>query len=251
MQDERARNDLVLQLRMSDAAGTGGPFVKLYVNRVATTSRAVLAFCQAEGIPVAVEEVDLMKGEHHQPPFSELNPNRLVPVLDDDGFVLTEASAILRYLAGKTNSRLYPTELKARARVDEVIAWFEANFYRDFGFGYVYPQVLPHHARGSDEITRATVEWGREKSRTWLTVLDRNVLKGSDGWLVGDRLSIADYFGASILSLGELVKCTFDGYPNVRRWYDQVLRDASWAEVNAPFQGFAASLRGRSFVELS
>jgi glutathione S-transferase len=224
--------------------------MKLYLNHVATTSRAVLAFCKAEGLAVAIEEVDLMTGAHHQPPLSELNPNRMVPVLDDDGFVLTEASAILRYLAGKTESRLYPSELRARARVDELIAWFEANFYRDFGFGYVYPQVLPHHARPTDEANRITIEWGRDKARGWLAVLDRHYLEGKERWLVGDQLTIADYFGASILSLGELVGCSFDGYPNVRRWYDSVRGDASWAAVNIAFEGFAASLRGRSVVEL-
>lgn len=225
--------------------------MKLYVNRAATTSRAVLAFCKAEGIAVDVQDVDLMKGEHHQPPFCEINPNRLVPVLEDDGFVLTEASAILRYLAGKTGSPMYPTEIRARARVDEMISWFEANFYRDFGFGYVYPQVLPHHARGSEDVTHATVEWGRDRARTWLDVLDRHYLGGQGQWLVGDRMTIADYFGASILSLGDLVQCSLENYPRVRRWYGAVRSDASWAEVNDVFDGFAASLRGRSFLGLS
>lgn len=225
--------------------------MKLYANSVATTSRAVLALCRAENIPVDLHEVDLMAGEHHQPPLSEINPNRQIPVLDDDGFVLTEASAILRYLARRTESPLYPTEPEARARVDELVAWFEANFYRDFGFQFVYPQLFPHHSRGSEEANRATIEWGREKSRSWLAVLDRHFLGGGKIWLVGDRLTIADYFGASILSLGELVQCRFGGYPNVRRWYDGVRSDASWAEVNVPFEGFAASLRGQKFLGLS
>jgi glutathione S-transferase len=225
--------------------------MKLYVNHAATTSRAVLALCKAEKIPVVIQEVDLMKGEHHQPPLCEINPNRMIPVLDDDGFILTEASAILRYLAGKTQSKLYPVEARARARVDELLAWFEANLYRDFGFNYVYPQLFPHHRRSSEEANRVTVEWGRDKTRAWLGVLDRHFLGAKRTWLVDDRLSIADYFGASILSLGELVQCTFDGYPNVRRWYDAVRADASWSEVNVAFEGFAASLRGGDFVGLS
>jgi glutathione S-transferase len=223
----------------------------LYANPAATTSRAVLAFCEAEGVPITLKNIDLMQGEHHQPAFRALNPNGQVPVLDDDGFVLTEASAILRYLAGKTGSALYPTDPQARARVDELVAWFEANFYKDFGFQYVYPQVMPHHARGSDEATRGAIEWGRTKSLQWLTVLDQHYLAGGKRHLVGDRLSIADYFGASILSLGELVGCTFEAYPNVRRWYDAMREDPSWAKINAAFEGFAASLRGQSFVGLS
>ena len=79
----------------------------LYVNQAATTSRAVLAFCDAASIAVEVKDVDIMRGEQHQPAFAALNPNRLVPLLVDDDFVLTEAPAILRYLASKAESPLY------------------------------------------------------------------------------------------------------------------------------------------------
>src|SRR5262245_47828543 len=71
----------------------------LYAFRVATTSRAALPFCEAAGVQVTVNDVDLSRREHHAPAFTALNPSRLVPVLDDDGFVLTQASAILQYLA--------------------------------------------------------------------------------------------------------------------------------------------------------
>jgi len=40
-----------------------------------------------------------MTGAHFQEPYASLNPSKLVPMLDDDGFKLTESSAILKYLA--------------------------------------------------------------------------------------------------------------------------------------------------------
>ena len=217
--------------------------MNLYVFQAATTSRAVLALCDAADIPVVVKDVDLMKGEHHQPPFAALNPNRMVPVLDDEGFVLSEASAILRYLATKTDSPLYPksTDLRARARVDEAMAWFEANFYRDFGFQYVYPKVFPHHARGSEEATKRTVEWGLERSKNWLAILDRHWLARRE-WIAGDTMTIADYFGVSILSLGELVRFDLSPYPNVKRWYERVAKDPSFARINVAFAGFASAV---------
>ena len=63
-------------------------------------------------------------------------------------------------------------------------------------------------------------------------------------------LTIADYHGAAILSLGELVGCSFGAWPNVQRWYDTVKADLSWQRVNTSFLGFAHSLRGTKFVEL-
>jgi glutathione S-transferase len=223
----------------------------LYVNQVGTTSRAVLALVQAEGIPLRIREVDLMRGEQRSPDFLALNPNGLVPVLDDDGFVLTEAAAILRYLAQKVGSALYPTDLRERARVDEMLSWFEANLYKDLGYQYVYPQIFPHHARASEATTRGTVEWGRDRTRAWLEVLDRHFLARGHAFLASDELTIADYFGLSILSLGDLVGWDLDPYPNVRVWRERVRADASWAKVDAAFDAFAGSLRGKPFVELA
>jgi glutathione S-transferase len=223
----------------------------LYVFRPSSSSRAVLAFCEAAGVRITIKDVDISRGEHHRPAFSTLNPSRLVPVLDDDGFVLTQSSAIVRYLATKAQSPLYPEDARVRARVDELLAWFEADFAKDYIYQFVYPQILAQHARGSDEATRRTVEWGRDKSRAWLSVLDGHFLAGGKRWLVGDGLTLADLFGASIISLGELVGCVFEGFPNVRRWYDNVTNQPSWLRINDPFKGYAASIGQRQFVRLT
>ena len=52
-----------------------------------------------------------MAGEHLKPEYKALNPNCLVPMLDDNGFRLTESGAILRYLAGLSDSTAYPSDL--------------------------------------------------------------------------------------------------------------------------------------------
>jgi hypothetical protein len=56
------------------------------------------------------------------------------PWLEDDDFHLTESSAILKYLADKIGSPAYPKDLKARAKVNEVMDWINTNFYRDWGY---------------------------------------------------------------------------------------------------------------------
>ncbi len=223
--------------------------MNLHVDPVSTTSRAVLALCRHANIEISVQIVSLMKGEHHQPPFAELNPNQMVPALVDGDFVLTESSAIMRYLARINNSSLYPAEPRRAARVDELIAWFESNFYKDFGYQYIYPQLMPHHKRPG-LANEATVEWGRAQSRRWLEVLDSHLLRECDPFLLGSNPSIADFHGASIMSLGELVGCNFQHYPNVRNWYQAVTKLDSWQGVNAEFSGFARSLQGQGFVAL-
>jgi glutathione S-transferase len=79
-------------------------------------------------------------------------------VLEDDGFYLTECSAILKYLADKVSSPAYPEDLEKRAHVDEVMDWVNTGFHRECGYHLIYPQILSNHKRQTDEINRATVE---------------------------------------------------------------------------------------------
>jgi glutathione S-transferase len=111
--------------------------MKLYMHPVSTVSRPVSLFIAEKRLPVELEVVDLMTGAHHQEPFTTINPNRLVPVLEDGDFRLTESSAILKYLADKFELPEYPKELKERARVNEMMDWLNSNLYRDFGYGPV------------------------------------------------------------------------------------------------------------------
>src|ERR1700690_2949197 len=194
-----------------------GEIMKLHFHPISTTSRPVLLFCEEAKIAYEPVVVDLMTGAHYKEPFSTLNPQNQVPVIEDDGFVLTESSAILKYLADKHNSPAYPKDLKKRARINEVMDWFNTNHYREWGYHLIYPQTYPHHARKGDDVQKGTVEWGRDKSEEWLKRLDTNIL-GKNKFLCGDEIPIADYFGAELLSAGDLINVSFKRFPNVDRW---------------------------------
>src|SRR5919112_4235780 len=109
--------------------------VKLYMHPVSTASRPVRLFIAENGIECEEEVVDILQGAHYQEPYASLNPSKLVPLLEDGDFRLTESSAILKYLADKTNSPAYPKDLKARARVNERMDWINTQLCRDFAYG--------------------------------------------------------------------------------------------------------------------
>src|SRR4029078_470285 len=117
--------------------------MKLYMHPVSTAARPVRLLIAENSIACDEELVDLTTGAHHQEPYASLNPSRLVPMLEDDGFRLTESSAILKYPTHTYNLASYPKDLKKRARVNEVMDWFNTQFYRDFGYGLIYPQLFP------------------------------------------------------------------------------------------------------------
>jgi len=225
--------------------------MKLYMHLASTTSRAVAFFVSDNNLPVTFQTVDIFSGEHVREPFISLNPNQLIPVLDDDGFILTESSAILKYLAEKTGSPAYPQELQKRARVNETMDWFNSNLYRDSGYGLIYPQVFPSHKRPSEESQRVTVAWGKEKSEFWLKVLNDHIIGSKRHFLCGDSITIADYFGFAIIQVGEVIGCKFSSYPNIDRWLRTMEARPAYAKTFEVIKGFAKSLEGQKFVAIS
>jgi len=217
--------------------------MKIYYHPASTTSRPVILFAAESGIKAELQLVDLFTGEQYKQPFEAINPSHLVPVLEDDGFRLTESSAILKYLADKIQSPAYPKDLRQRARVNERMDWINTQLCRDFVYGYVYPQILPTHKRPSAEVQAATLAWGRERAIGWMKVLDEHLIGPKNAYLCGNQLTIADYFGASFVALGELIRSDFKAYPNVQRWLGNMKRLKNWEKVNEAVDGFAASLK--------
>jgi glutathione S-transferase len=218
--------------------------MKLYMHPVSMTSRPVRLFIHEKGIKCDEEVVDLFTGAHHQEPFASINPNRLVPVLEDGDFRLTESSAILKYLADKFDLPEYPKDLKKRAKVNEVMDWFNSNFYRDWAYGFIYPQVFPHHKRPTDEAHAETIKWGKANAENWLQILNDYWIGPDKRFLTGSQLTIADYFGIGLITLGEVVHSDFSKYPNVKRWMDNVKTSLEkWAQVNEVFYGLVESTR--------
>ena len=179
--------------------------MKLHFHPASTTSRPLMMFAAEQGLALDMQIVDLFTGEHLGEAYATVNPNCLVPTLQDGAFRLTESSAILKYLADKVGSPLYPTNLQARARVNERMDWINTQLCRDLAYGTVYPQIFPHHRRPSDEVQRATVAWGRERARQWMQVLDRSLLGPDKAYLCGDQVTIADFYGAAFVHLAEVI----------------------------------------------
>ncbi|KAJ8941160.1 hypothetical protein NQ318_004281 [Aromia moschata] len=76
--------------------------------------------------------VDFGLGEHMTEEFAKKNPQKEIPVLEDDGFYLGESNAILQYLAGKyaKDETLYPKDPKSRAIVNHRLCFNLSTYYR-------------------------------------------------------------------------------------------------------------------------
>ena len=224
--------------------------MKLYTFPGSPVCRPIAMLIADHGLAVEQQTVNLMAGEQYQPAFAAINPNNAVPVLDDGAFRLTESSAILKYLADVADSPAYPKPLQARARVNAAMDWTNTSFYRSFGYSLVYPQVLAHLKLSDPAAQTLLLTAGQAGSRRLLGILNDHMLGASHPFLCGDSLSIADYFASGILSLAELIGCSFSAWPNVQRWYQRMQELPNWKSANAALYAWADFTKGRDYVRV-
>ncbi len=99
-------------------------------------------------------------------------------------------------------------------------------------------------------LVLAAIAGGKQKAQLWLAVLDKDMLGPTRKFICGDRITLADYVGAELVTLGEVVGCSYADYPNVRRWVGNMKALKSWAKVHEAIDGFAASLKDKQFVAI-
>jgi glutathione S-transferase len=116
--------------------------------------------------------------------FLALTPNAQVPVLIDDGFVLWESNAIVRYLADK-HGKLVPADPQGRALVDQWLYWQLGELNPTWGYAvYALLRKNPAYtetARIADSVAKWTAK---------MEILDGQLMKAP--FVIGDRFTIAD-----------------------------------------------------------
>ena len=146
----------------------------------------VLWCCEEVG--VAYERIDA--GRHYgvinTPEFRARNPNGLLPTIDDDGFVVWESNAILRYLAAKhASGSLWPTDARARADADRWLDWTNST---------LWPAMLPlfraYMRTPADQRDAQAIEAARQATIKVLQILDAQLAThayvGGESFTMGD-----------------------------------------------------------------
>ena len=157
------------------------------------------------------------------PAYGALNPNRLVPTIDDNGFILWESNASVRHLA-QTYGRgsLSPADEQTYARADSWMDWSLTTLYADI----ILTCFLQLVRTAAKDRNAAAVEVAARRAGTNLGILDRQL--AGRAFIVGDQLSIAD------IAVGVLMYRYFNlalarpALPNVEAWYDRLGQRAAY-----------------------
>ncbi|KAB7784980.1 glutathione S-transferase family protein [Methylorubrum populi] len=161
--------------------------------------------------------------------YRALNPNGLVPTLEEDGFVLWESNAILRYLAHAHGGPLaLPEAPRARALIDQWLDWQATAFtpaMRDAFLQLV--RVAP------EKRDPRVVEASRVNSERCAALLDRHL--ADTPFVAGETFSIADIAVGLAAHRWFQLPLEREERPNIRRWLDGLAqRPASSAVLSLP-----------------
>ncbi|MGI9324117.1 MAG: glutathione S-transferase family protein [Pseudomonadales bacterium] len=152
------------------------------------------------------------------PEFLELNPFAQIPVLDDNGFVVSESIAILEYLEEKyPHPALLPADLKSRALVRNLLCW-GSDYWPPAWKKWMAPR-LPNGL--GEPWTEASVAQGRKELCYHLDVLEKQL--GSNDWLVADY-SLADIGYAPFVLVLDRVELgdEIEKRARVKRWVERL-----------------------------
>ena len=180
----------------------------------------------AEELGLKYERIDagLEFGVVNSPEYRKLNPNGLVPTIEDHGFVLWESHAVVRYLAAKHGAgRLWPLDLKQRADADRWMDWaftFQAAF-RPVFWGLIR---TPPEKRDA-----AVIEDGRKKAAELLAVLDA-VLAGRK-FVAGDVFTMGDIPIGCHVQLWMRLPIERPSQPHLEAWFARLLERPPYRKV--------------------
>ena len=178
-----------------------------------------------EELKLPYERIDagMAFGVVNEPFYKKMNPNSRVPTIDDDGFILWESNAIVRYLAAKYDSDgLVPVDPAGRAdaerwmdwQINAMAPWMPTIF---LGLVRTPAEKRDHHA----------IDAARAEVAKVLAILEAHLAKRD--YVNGPRLTVGDIpVGISVWRFFQL-PVERPAFPNIDAWQHRL-------EARAPFR---------------
>jgi glutathione S-transferase len=171
--------------------------------------------CTEMGVPY--ERRDMAGKFGFTDEYLAMNPNAVVPTIDEDGFILWESNACLRYLAAKYDAGgLWPEDLRIRADADRWMDWQSTTFWPSLRPAFQNLVRVAPDKRDHDAIRKAGVD-----STRVLKMLDDHL--ADRPYIAGDRFTMGD------IPMGVLGRRWFDldierpeARPHVEAWFNRL-----------------------------
>jgi glutathione S-transferase len=163
-------------------------------------------------------------GKNKEPAYLAMNPNGLVPTLEEEGFFLWESNSIVRYLAAKYGpGELEPSDLHERARASSWMDWqlsvaSPAIFGMFWGLIRTRPEKRDH----------AAIDASRDKTTAAMKILDAQLAKTT--FVAGNSLSMGDIPVALMAYRFRRLVPERSGLDNLERWFSGIEQRPAFKE---------------------
>lgn len=201
--------------------------LKIYGMSASRTSRNLW---MAEELGIAYEHIPVKIADAaSDPDIARLNPNLRIPVIEDDGVVISESMAINLYLAEKHGGPLAARDAAEAGLMAQWSFWAVTDLESLSLTVLMHRLVLRGEARDAARAEAAETSLARP-----LAVLDKALAKG-DGWLIGGRFTVADLNVSSIVHWLAAARMDLSGVPHVADWVKRCRdRDAAKTAQKLP-----------------
>ena len=185
--------------------------------RISSINVQKVVWC-ADELGLAYERVDVggKFGGNKTPEYLAMNPNGLVPVIEEDGFVLYESNAIVRYLAARDSpGKLWPDDLRKRADADRWMEWQSTSFtpaMRD-----IFWQLI---RTPEAERNLALVEKSRAETERMAAIVDAHLAKHR--FMTDHGFTTADIVIGCAAHRWLNMPVKREPRPNLERWYGEI-----------------------------
>lgn len=188
--------------------------IKIWGRNTSSNVQKVMWAIGEIGLPHERIDIGGPFGKNRDPAYLAMNPNGLVPTLEEeDGFLLWESNTIVRYLAAKNRAIvLEPTDLKARAR---------AGAWMDWQLSVLAPAITPVFVgmirTPPEKRDYAAIEESKKKTTATFAILDDHLAKTA--YVAGDVFSYGDIPAAVMANRYRRLVPERPPLRNFERWY--------------------------------
>lgn len=204
--------------------------MKIYYHPLSFPALSPIFAAEAAGMDYEKVLIDLHTQEQKTPEYLAINPYGRVPALSDGDFNMAESEAMMRYIARKADSDLYPSDLQAQAKVDQWMDFVNHHVRAPISrvqFNRVIVKLM------DAEADESSVQTGLHFLAINLPVVEATLT--DQDYLCGGAMTLADIALVAALEPAEMCGFDLSPYPALKAWREKQKAETFYTNVHSHF----------------
>jgi glutathione S-transferase len=215
----------------------GGNMIKVYGIPLSNNLNKVRYCLDYLKLSYEVVSVNPMEKQTQTAEYKKISPTGKIPALSDGDFNIFESDSIIRYLAERENSALYPKDLKKRTTANSWMDFTSIHIGNSIGRVLFNRLFAPMMGAPVDENS---LKFGLEMLDKYLPLLNSELAKTK--YIAGSEMTIADISLLAALDPLELIKIDLTPYKELNAWRNNLKSQSFYQPASQECQKFIQSM---------